>query len=189
MTSPLDVEPQIAIVVDLDGTLVHADTLFKSFASVVSHPLAALRSLALIAKCRVAFKRYLAERSLPDCENLPRWAELIDILCKGKTRGREIHLVTAADQRIAEEVAWPLGPFDSATGSDVRRNVKVAHMRDRLRAHTPTPSILRPVNHISLRQGLRPLLASRRRTCSCDRLRRQGARGVLTAWRAPDGQQ
>ena len=69
-------------------------------------------------------KRYIAARCRPDPAALPYRTDLIDIVRAEKARGRTIHLVTAADQSIADDVAAHFGLFDSASGSDGVRNLK-----------------------------------------------------------------
>ena len=59
MASMLGIETNIPLVVDLDGTLTVTDTLYESFAKLLFRdPLAALASLAQIARGRAAAKRY-----------------------------------------------------------------------------------------------------------------------------------
>jgi 4-hydroxybenzoate polyprenyltransferase len=54
-----------------------------------------------------------------------------------KLRGREVHLVTAADQSTADAVARELGLFASAIGSDGEINLKSARKLERLRETFP----------------------------------------------------
>ena len=69
----------------------------------------------------------------PQAQGLPRRLELIELLQREKARGREIHLVTAADQKVADLAAAAVGLFDSAAGSDGRSNLKGARKLDYLR--------------------------------------------------------
>ena len=81
MASVLDIETSIPLVVDLDGTLTVTDTLYESFAKLLFRdPLAALASLARLARGPAAVKRYIAERCRPDAATLPYRTELIDLV-------------------------------------------------------------------------------------------------------------
>ena len=136
MPNPIDTDIRIPLIVDLDGTLVLTDTLHESFAKLLfANPLRALVSLASIAQGRAAFKRRIAEESGPDAAWLPYRTALIDLLRSEKARGRKIHLVTAADQKIADAVAAETGLFDSATGSNgidnLKEQIKLQHLRER----------------------------------------------------------
>ena len=131
----LDIDIGIPLVVDLDQTLVLTDTLHEGFARLIfSEPRAALASLLSLLQGRAAFKVAIADQCAPDVACLPYREPLVDLLRAEKARGRAIHLVTAADQRTADAVAAHLGLFNSATGSDGKRNLKGPQKLDALRA-------------------------------------------------------
>ena len=138
MAPALDIETGIPLVIDLDGTLTVTDTLYESFARLMFRdPLAALASLTRIARGPAAAKRYVAERCRLDAATLPYRADLIDLVKAEKARGRPVHLVTAADQRIADEVAGELDLFESAIGSNGTHNLKGASKAEHLRTCFP----------------------------------------------------
>jgi 4-hydroxybenzoate polyprenyltransferase len=138
MARALDIETGIPLVIDLDGTLTVTDTLYESFARLLFHdPLAALASLGQIAHGPAAAKRYVAERCRLDVATLPYRAELVDLAKAEKARGRAIHLVTAADQSIADLIAGEFGLFDSTIGSNGAHNLKGANKAEHLRAKFP----------------------------------------------------
>src|SRR5688500_17218709 len=126
--SPLDgVDISVPLAVDLDRTLLLTDTLHEGFAHLaIRRPFVALASLAYLGKGRAAFKRRLGALDAAATAALPRRLDLIGLLEKEKARGRPIHLVSAADQAMVEAVAREIGVFDSAVGSDGRRNLKGA---------------------------------------------------------------
>lgn len=125
MASALDIETTVPLVVDLDGTLTVTDTLHESFVRLVfQDPPAALASLLRIGRGPAVVKRFVAERCELDAASLPYRSDLVDLINSEKERGRPIHLVTAADQSIADAVAAELGLFETATGSDGKRNLK-----------------------------------------------------------------
>lgn len=131
----LAADVSVPLVVDLDGTLLLGDTLVECFSVVLFRdPLAAAKAL-LGLHDRAAFKRRLAGHVLLELADMPWRAELVALVRAERARGRAVHLVTAADQAVADGVAEALGLFDSATGSDGVRNLKgtakLAHLRER----------------------------------------------------------
>jgi 4-hydroxybenzoate polyprenyltransferase/phosphoserine phosphatase len=114
----------LPIVVDLDETLILTDTLDEQVArALFRNPLALLHALPSLMQGRAALKAALAgavdlgEATLPLREDLVAW------LREQAAAGREIHLCSAANQRIVAAVSARLGIFASATGSD-RENLK-----------------------------------------------------------------
>jgi 4-hydroxybenzoate polyprenyltransferase/phosphoserine phosphatase len=135
---PLNIDIRIPLVVDLDQTLVVIDTLHEGFAKLIfSNPFGAIASLRSILRGRAAFKARIAEQCVPDVACLPYRRPLLDLLRAEKAHGRPIHLVTAADQKMAHEVAAHLGLFDSATGSNGECNLKGPHKLEYLRERFP----------------------------------------------------
>ena len=124
----------IPLVVDLDRTLIFTDSLQEAFAKLLfSRPIRALASLGALLQGRAAFKATIAGHGIPDVTCMPYRTDLVELLRHEKARGRPIHLVTAADQKIADAVAAHLGLFDSAAGSDGQRNLKGLHKLSYLR--------------------------------------------------------
>lgn len=133
MTEKLEADILTPLVVDLDGTLLLTDTIAENFSVMLfRHPLAALALLRNLTN-RAAFKRELASRTIPDVPHLPQRQDLIRLIRAEREKGRAIHLVTGADQRIADEVAAAIGLFDSVWGSDgianLKGETKLAHLR------------------------------------------------------------
>ena len=128
----------VPLIVDLDGTVILTDTLQESFVRLLfRNPVAAAGSLACLARGRGAFKRSVSRhRPLADSV-LPQRRELVEFLKVQKSGNRKIHLLTAADQHVAEEIASGIGIFDSVAGSDGRNNLKGAHKLAWLREHLP----------------------------------------------------
>jgi hypothetical protein len=118
-------DPLPPLIVDLDGSLVLAETSVASAkASFRRNPIAALRALWAYADGRAAGKRAFAAIAIADPAKLPYRAPLLSFLEKEKQRGRRLHLVTAADQKVADSVAGHLGLFDTARGSNGEINLK-----------------------------------------------------------------
>ena len=138
MTIALNIENGVPLVVDLDGTLTLSDTLYESFAKLLfQNPVAAFGCALFLVRGPAAVKRHIAQRCRPDPAALPYRADLVDIVKAEKARGRAVHLVTAADQAIADDVANYLGVFDSAAGSNGAFNLKGPNKLDHLRAKFP----------------------------------------------------
>ena len=67
-----------ALVIDLDGTLVHTDTLHEAFLALFrARPFAAIKSLFAIPRGRAAFKQRVAELTPLECRHLPFNEELL----------------------------------------------------------------------------------------------------------------
>lgn len=121
----IPVDCSIPLVVDLDGTLLLTDTLHESFVATLFRPfgiglVSALKGL----HNRAAAKRFLSNQHEIDIALLPARDNLVELIRAERDRGREIHLVTAADQSIADRVRSEFGFFTSATGSDGAHNLK-----------------------------------------------------------------
>lgn len=115
------------IYVDLDGTLIHSDMLWESFASALrSAPLRLLGALAglLLGKGRAVFKASVAKLGPVDASTLPYRGELLDWLVQRRQQGARIILATASDRSIAQDVAAQVGIFDEVLASDGQRNLK-----------------------------------------------------------------
>jgi 4-hydroxybenzoate polyprenyltransferase len=135
---PLNADVSIPLVVDLDHTLIHSDTLHEGFAKLLfSNPAGAAAALLSIWQGRAAFKGKIAEQRVLDVSSLPFRTSLLDLLRREKARGRSIHLITAADQRTADAVAAYLSLFDSVVGSDGKSNLKGLRKLDYLRRKFP----------------------------------------------------
>lgn len=126
------------LVVDLDGTLVRTDTLLESLLLVAfQRPWQLPGVLTSLGHGRAAFKRAVADNAGLDCASLPYDDAVLELIAARQAGGGAVHLVTAADQNIADGVAATLGVFDSATGSDGRRNLKSANKASHLAAQFP----------------------------------------------------
>ena len=128
----------LPLIVDLDGTLFLTDTLVESLAErLFKDPLSLLAALPSLSKGRAAFKAKVDTISALDVDVLPVRTDLLDYLGAEKQAGREIHLVTAANQAIADAVAARFDVFDSAAGSSDSHNLKGANKQAWLREQFP----------------------------------------------------
>ena len=87
---------------------------------------------------RAAAKRFLSVHHEIDIAVLPARDNLVELIRAERDRGREIHLVTAADQFIADRVRAEFDLFTSATGSDgvhnLKGDAKLAYLQQRFPA-------------------------------------------------------
>lgn len=135
-TAPPTEDSDIALVVDLDGTLCRSDTLHEAILSLISsNPLEALRLPAWLAGGRVGFKAELADRLVVDPDNLPLNDMVLDLVRMARAEGRRTALVSAADHRQVTAVAEATGLFDEAYGSAEGRNLKGPEKAAFLNAH------------------------------------------------------
>lgn len=124
----------VPLVVDLDGTLLHTDTLVETLFEVArTQPLQLLWLPAWLADGRANLKHQLARRApVDDLSVLPLADDLLAELRALKGRGRPLVLATGADARIAQSVADDLGLFDAVLASDGRINLSGRVKRDHL---------------------------------------------------------
>ncbi|MGD2131247.1 MAG: UbiA family prenyltransferase [Maricaulaceae bacterium] len=126
------------LAVDLDGTLIKTDTLFERIARALFHqPWALAAALPTLRRGRAAFKAALAERVTLARETLPVRDDLLAYLAEETARGREIHLVTAADRATADAIAEAVGGFASVEASQDGVNLKGPRKLERLKARFP----------------------------------------------------
>ena len=113
------------LVLDLDGTLIAGDLLYKSFFSILSrNPLIVFSCAAWLLRGRAALKRELALRNRIDWERLALHRDVLDLARREKAAGRTIVLATAADAVLAGHLAARLGFFDQMFASDGEQNLK-----------------------------------------------------------------
>jgi phosphoserine phosphatase len=113
------------LVLDLDGTLIAGDLLYKSLVSaLLRNPLIVLRCAAWLLDGRAALKRQFALRSRIDWDRLQLHQDVLALAVREKNAGREIVLATAADAVLAEQLASRLGFIDRVFASDGQRNLK-----------------------------------------------------------------
>jgi phosphoserine phosphatase len=111
------------LVVDMDGSLVRADTSLWCALTLASRPLALLRALIAGRHGRARLKQELAAAASLDPALLPYHSGLLGYLRDARAAGRPLVLATGADRRIAAAVARHLGLFDIVLGSDGHTNL------------------------------------------------------------------
>jgi 4-hydroxybenzoate polyprenyltransferase len=123
----------IDIAVDLDGTLLVGDTLDEGFAKMLFvRPLGAARAIASLIRGRSALKDRVSSYSAASVDHAPARQDFLDWLHAQRDAGRKLHLVTAADHRVAAAVAARFGLFDSVIATRDGVNLKGRRKKDKL---------------------------------------------------------
>ena len=126
------------LVLDLDGTLIAGDLLYKSFFSILRrNPLIVFSCAAWLVKGRAALKRQLALRNRIDWDRLELHQDVVALANREKAAGRTIVLATAADAVLAGQLASRLGFIDQLYASDGELNLKGKTKADLLRRMFP----------------------------------------------------
>jgi 4-hydroxybenzoate polyprenyltransferase len=113
------------LFVDLDGTLVSTDTLWESLLLFIKkYPLKTHKLIKWFFLGKAKFKTHLSEYVVPNSEVLPYNSLVLDYISREKKSGREIYLVTASSQKIADTIAKKCDVFEAAIGTDGRTNRK-----------------------------------------------------------------
>jgi 4-hydroxybenzoate polyprenyltransferase len=130
-----EAEGSFPLVVDLDGTLVKTDLLIESFIALIKqNPFYIFLLPFWLLKGKAFLKEQIGQRVNLDVATLPYHREFLDHLRVERARGRRLVLATAADERIARQVANHLQLFDRVLASDGSVNLSDRYKRDRLLA-------------------------------------------------------
>lgn len=123
----------LPIAVDLDGTLLHADTLHESCLQLLHHNAVKLSLLPLwLMRGKAYLKHKLSEQTALNPVTLPYNLELIEWLKVQKKLGHQLILCTAADAKIAHSIAAHLDLFDEVIASNEQTNLVGKHKSDDL---------------------------------------------------------
>ena len=126
------------LAVDLDGTLLRSDSLHEGFVrAFFGKPADAIEAGLSVFRGRAALKDVLSGHSSNAVALQPEHDEFLAWLRAQAADGRRLHLVTAADHRVAATVAERFPIFDSVIGTQDGHNLKGAAKRDRLLAEFP----------------------------------------------------
>ncbi len=113
------------LAVDLDGTLIASDMLHETFWASLSQDWSTLFTAPLaLTKGRAALKSALQDKGKVQVDALPYNQVVIDYIKSWRDRGNQVVLVTASDQRIADQIGTHIGLFDAIYGSDGDVNLK-----------------------------------------------------------------
>lgn len=113
------------LAVDLDGTLLNSDMLLETFWNAASQDWgSAIGAVRALSKGKAALKAELTEASDVDVTTLPYNTDVLDYIASWKADGGKVALVTATNQKIADDIAAHLGIFDAVHGSTDDTNLK-----------------------------------------------------------------
>lgn len=114
----------LPLVVDLDGTLTHADTLHETLLDLIKRSPGCLLLIPYwLWKGKAYFKEQIAIRAQLNVDLLPFNKEFVQWLQEEKTKGRSLILCTAANKKIAEIVSKKINLFDEILSSDNKTNI------------------------------------------------------------------
>lgn len=106
-------DTDVALAIDLDGTLTRTDVLIESVLQLVARqPIMLLALVGWLFRGRAEFKRRVAARVAVDAAQLPYEPRVLALARAARADGRVVVLATAASQPHAEAVAAHLGCFD-----------------------------------------------------------------------------
>lgn len=110
--------PNIPLVLDLDGTLTPSDATIEQLVLLLgSRPFSFLRAVLSGLRSRLAMKEALLATADEVAAGLPINDDVLTYALSERAAGREVHLVTASHQSVADGFAERLNAFDSSTGS------------------------------------------------------------------------
>ena len=117
--------PSRPLCVDMDGTLLEADTMEYLIASFLRANFWRGGVLLLwLLRGRAHFKRRLGGEAVLHVELLPAHPDFVSFLEGQHAAGRTLVLVSAADERIVRLVAERFKFFSTAIGSDGKTNLR-----------------------------------------------------------------
>lgn len=130
-------ETQRIVVVDLDHTLLLHDTLHEQLARILFQPARLPGLLAALTRGKAALKAYCTDHIDLNLDTLKTSAEVIAFIEAERANGSRIVLCTAADARLAKNVADRVGLFDEVIGTEHGNNLKGAAKAELLAARFP----------------------------------------------------
>lgn len=123
----------IPLCVDLDGTLLAADTLWEGVAIILlRNPLMLFAMLYWTTKGKARLKYEVAARSGRKAADWPYREAVLTRLARERDTGREVILVTGAAESVALGVAAHTGAFSSVLHSSADINLTSRRKREKL---------------------------------------------------------
>ncbi|UXN66460.1 UbiA family prenyltransferase (plasmid) [Phyllobacterium sp. A18/5-2] len=135
VTSATDEPP---LLVDLDRCLIRTDLLFETaLAYLSSDPRRIFQMCLWLLRGRAHLKRQLAQSAVIDVIQIPVNAQVAAMANEEKLRGRQVFLVTAGDQLLADRMMDHLPFLDGTIGSDGHINLKGPEKLKRIQREFP----------------------------------------------------
>lgn len=130
----MDKSKNIALCIDLDGTLIYSDAFIESILLFLKkYPYLILHIFFWFLKGKVYLKNKIYAKVSIDASSLPYNFELIEYIKEEKNKGRKVYLATASHISVAQSVDTYLNLFDDILATDKKgKNLKSANKRDRL---------------------------------------------------------
>ena len=117
----------VALVVDLDGTLIRSDLLIETlFAELGRRPAAILDLLPSLLADKAAFKHRLSQTASLDVARFPYDETVLAMIKAARAAGRLVYLASASSEKLVADVARHLDLFDGWFGSSETVNLKGA---------------------------------------------------------------
>ena len=130
-SNPTSARPPLCV--DLDGTLVAADTTVESILEFLkAAPWKLFSLIAALMSGRPALKRYLAQHVTIDASALPYRTQVLGEMRQARADGRRILLITASDQSTADAVGAHIDLIDEAVGTHSETNLKAGRKAEYL---------------------------------------------------------
>ena len=118
---------RLPLAVDLDGTLLLTDTLFEALAEHIRRrPFWAAWQLVQLPFAIARIKDRLTADVWLGVDHLPVNESVLAYCHEARASGRQVWLVSAADQKIVERIAERFPVFDRVIGSNGKVNNKGA---------------------------------------------------------------
>jgi 4-hydroxybenzoate polyprenyltransferase len=131
---------QAPLYVDVDGSLLRSNLLLESLLSALRKaPYLVFMIPWWLLRGRAYLKAQLAARSEVDASTLPYHTDLLEYLRHQQRAGRRLILATAANERLANDVARHLGIFRSVLASSTDVNLKGARKAEAIASDAAGP--------------------------------------------------
>ena len=115
----------VALVVDLDRTLIAGDVAVEALVRVARRGFSAIWGLVLMLFAgRAAMKSHLARHAPVNPASLPYCPQVLELIHEARRNRRRVILASAAHWRTVARVAAYLGLFDEVIASHGRHNLK-----------------------------------------------------------------
>ncbi len=113
------------LFVDLDGTLVSTDILWESCLLFIKrYSFLFWKLIVWSFYGKAYFKEQVAKKVIPNVETLPYRDEVMAYVSNAKNLGRDIYLITASNQIVANSISKHLEIFTATIGSSSKLNLK-----------------------------------------------------------------
>ncbi len=132
-TADEQVEQDVSLCVDLDGTLINTDLLLESALALISRqPLLVFALPFWLLWGRAYLKEQIAKRVTLDVSTLPYNRDFLHYLHEQHRAGRELVLTTATHKILADRVAEHVGIFSRVLATDNGINLSGERKRARV---------------------------------------------------------